>query len=426
MAGPARPSVRFVVPKGLGYASGGTVYNTRLAEALTGLGIAVEVVGVPGAWPVGTPEDRARLAAALAVRLVPQRRPAHDAAPTPPLSAHARLATVGSSPGPVPVGRTRPDPTLASGVTVDGILVDSLLGLGAPEEIRVAACAAGQAGTVVGLLVHMSLADASGLPAPEAARLAALEREALAAAPVVLVPSEFAARRLAERYGRPPHVARPGVVRVPEAVGSFTVGAPPHILCLAALLPGKGQLRLVHALAAVRDRPWTATLAGYDGADPAYARSLRDTVAKLALAERVRVPGELRGDALEAEWARTDLTVLASESETFGLAVAESLARGIPAVVAGGTGAVEALGLSLVGGLGPAGAVAGPAGDGQQGLGDPLARELAGWLDEAAVRARWRAAALAARPLLPGWEATGRAVLLALSGQRDAPAASGA
>jgi glycosyltransferase involved in cell wall biosynthesis len=356
-----------VVPDGLGYTSGGTVYNTRLAEALSALDVDLEVVAVPGAWPVGSAEDRRRLAAAL----VPGSGGAH-------------------------------------------VLVDGLLALGAPDEVAPAAAAVRDGGGSLGILVHLLLADAAGLSREEAERLADLERRALAAADVAMVPSDFSARRLAERYGMVPRVVRPGVVGAPPAAGSLAGGGAPHVLCLAALLPGKGQLRLVRSLAALRDRPWTLTLAGYDAADPAYARAVRDAAADLGIAERVLVPGELRGDALEAEWSGTDLTVLASHPETYGLAVVESLARGVPAIVAAGTGAVEALGLSLEGGLGTAGAAAEPPGDADADA-DPLTRELAGWLDDASVQARWRAAALAARPLLPGWESTGRAVLRALS-----------
>lgn len=365
------PVLRLVVPVGLGYASGGTVYNMRLAQALRVLGIVVDSVGVPGAWPVGEPRDRARLAAALA----PEDASAHDAAPR----------------------RSGP------------VLIDGLLALGAPEEVRAAARMAVESGTTLGILVHMSLADAPGLTPEQAAGLAALEQEALGAAPVVLAPSEFAARRLAKRYGASAHVARPGVVRAPVAAGSLAAGRAPHILCLAAILPGKGQLRLVRALAALRGLPWTLTLAGH-AADPGYARQIAAEAASRGLAGRVAMPGELGGAALEAEWARTDLTVLASESETFGLAVTESLARGVPAMVGAGTGAVEALGLSLAGGLGSAGAAAA-----RPGTSDPLVAELARWLGDAALRARWRAAAISAMPLLPGWEATACAVARAMA-----------
>jgi glycosyltransferase involved in cell wall biosynthesis len=383
---PVPVRIRLVVPDGLGYTSGGTVYNTQLADALRALGAEVDVVGVPGTWPVGSPEERRRLAAAL----VP-------------------------APAPAAVGAGRPvDVRTGNGPHV---LVDGLLALGAPDEVAAAVPAVRDAGGRFGILVHLLLADAPGLSPDEEERLAALERRALAAADAALVPSDFSARLLAKRYGMVPHVVRPGVVRAPAARGSLADGGAPHVMCLAAVLPGKGQLRLVRALAALRHRAWTLTLAGYDAADPGYTRTVREAAAELGIAERVRMPGELRGEALEDQWAVTDLTVLASDPETYGLAVVESLARGVPAIVADGTGAVEALGLSLEGGFGTAGAAVEPPSSSaaDQAATDPLTRELAAWLDDSGVRARWRAAAMAARPFLPGWEATAKAVLAALS-----------
>ncbi|WP_369046077.1 glycosyltransferase [Sinomonas sp. P10A9] len=398
--------LRLVVPEGLGYTSGGTVYNTHVADALRGLGVTVEVVGVPGAWPVGTAADRRRLrvaldlpdAAVLDVADAPVLDVVDDADRRTHEGGAARNSAMAPASGP------------ASPAARRAVLVDALLVLGAPEELHAAAQAAASSGAALGILVHMSLADAPGLSAEEAARSAALECEALAAAHTVLVPSDFAARRLAERYGTSARVARPGVVRVPAAPGSLAEGRAPHLLCLAALLPGKGQLRLVRALGELREMPWTLTLAGHDAADPAYAHAVAVEAARLGIADRVLIPGELRGPALETEWSRTDLTVLASVSETFGLAVAESIARGVPAMVGAGTGAAEALSLSLSGGLGPAGAVVGNPGPGT----DPLTAELGRWLADLTVRARWRAAARAARPLLPGWESTALGVARAL------------
>ena len=374
---PARTALRFVVPEGLGYASGGNVYNERLAEALRGLGVAVEVRGVPGAWPVGTAEDRARLAGALAGGQEARHGDADD--------------------GGRPAAGARAD---------DGgvhLLVDGLLACGAPEETARAAAEAEARGARLGILVHMSLPEAPGLDGPEAERLARLEKASLSAAHAVFSPSRFAAERLARRHGTDAHVALPGVVRAPEARGSLAVSGVPRILCLAALLPGKGQLTLVRALARLRDAPWTAELAGHDGADPAYAADVRGEAARLGLADRITVPGELRGPTLEEAWERADLSVLPSVSEAFGLSVAESLARGVPAVVGAGTGAEEALALSLAGGHGLAGTACPPDEEG-------LVSALGAWLTDATLRDRWREAARAARPLLPGWDATARAV----------------
>ncbi len=218
-------------------------------------------------------------------------------------------------------------------------------------------------------------------------------------------------------------MALPGAGAAPLASGS----EPPHLLAVAALLPNKDQSLLLAALSGLAGLPWTASLVGSDSADPAYAAQLRDTVRQLGLQDRIRIPGELRGEALEAEWAAADLSLLISRTETYGLVVTEALARGIPAVVRAGTGAVEAL---------AAGTPAGPEQPGLPGtavaLGtdpSPLAGVLRRWLTDPALRTRWSANAAAARERLPGWDATARTVLAALDtgrhGQRPGDMSTG-
>ncbi len=169
---------------------------------------------------------------------------------------------------------------------------------------------------------------------------AGLERRALRAAAGVICTSTSAASRIRARHGLDGiRVALPGTDAAPLSAGS----EPPHLVAVAALLPNKDQSLLLAALSALTDLPWTASLIGSDTADPAYAAQLRDTVKRLGLQDRLRIPGELRGGALEAEWAAADLSLLISQAETFGLVVTESVARGVPVVVRAGTGAVEAL-----------------------------------------------------------------------------------
>ncbi|NUP73196.1 MAG: glycosyltransferase family 4 protein, partial [Sinomonas sp.] len=240
---------------------------------------------------------------------------------------------------------------------------------------------------------------------PDAARLGGLERAALATASGVIAPSQFGAAVLARRYGVSAAVARPGVTPAEQARGS----RPAHLTCVAALLPGKGQLILLEALARLTNLPWTASLVGSDRADRSYARAVRNAVSIVPLRSRVRVTGELDGDDLQREWLAADLSVLPSESETFGLAVADSLAHGVPALVSAGTGAEEALMLSLAGGAGLAGLAA------ELRDVDRLETVLRSWLTDRELRAAWSSAARAARPRLPGWGATAEAVLSALS-----------
>lgn len=255
---------------------------------------------------------------------------------------------------------------------------------------------------------------------------AGLERRALRAAAGVICTSTSAAAGIRARHGLDSvRTALPGSDAAALSDGS----EPPHLLAVAALLPNKDQSLLLAALSALTDLPWTASLVGSDTADPAYAARLRDTVNRLGLQDRIRIPGELRGRALEAEWAAADLSLLISKAETFGLVVTESIARGVPVVVRAGTGAVEALAAGTPEPTPAATAAPVPAATGGTrvlpatlpgtavALGAdpaPLAGMLRHWLSEPGPRTRWRAAVVSARERLPGWDATARTVLEAL------------
>ncbi|MET3921126.1 glycosyltransferase [Arthrobacter sp. UYEF20] len=388
---PSDLRLRLVVPGNVRHNSGGNVYNAALARELSALGAAVQTCPLDGDWPGGSPADRRRLAALL-----------HDS------------GDAGGSGDPGGTGRagdcsgdTGPE---NSGADNRITLVDGLLACGAPEELAAAAAA----GRPAWILLHMPL----GGPGLEGA---GLERRALREAAGVICTSRSAAAGIRARHGlEVVTVALPGTEPAPLARGS----EPPHLLAVAALLPNKDQSLLLAALARLTGLPWTASLIGSDSADPAYAAQLRDTAALLGLQDRVSIPGELRGEALEAEWAAADLSLLISRAETYGLVVTESIARGIPVVVRAGTGAVEALAagsaprqkLAIPPGTAAAEATALPGTAVALGT-DPsaLAEVLRRWLTEPALRARWRAGAAAARHRLPGWETTARTVFAALA-----------
>ncbi|MFS0718778.1 glycosyltransferase family 4 protein [Arthrobacter sp. 1P04PC] len=355
-------AVRLILPGNVRHNSGGNAYNAALVRALDALGVPVSTKTADGGWPVGSPEDREALGNLLA-------EPAGPATVT---------------------------------------LIDGLAACGAPEQLEAAA----DAGNPVWILLHMPL---DGFPE--------LERRAVAAAAGVICSSSSAAADLRTRHGldvggtgtdsTPVAVALPGTDPADPASGS----TPPHLAMVAALLPNKSQLLFLRALAGLTDLDWTAALVGADTADPEYAAQLRAETERLGLGGRVRIPGELRGAALETEWARTDLTLLISRAETYGLAVTESLARGIPAIIRRGTGALEA----LTAGTPQAGRQAAADDVDDAGLPGaavalaedpaPLTALLRRWLTEPKLRERWRSNALDARQHLPGWDGTARTVL---------------
>lgn len=385
--------LRLVVPGNVLHNSGGNVYNAALARELAALGVGVDICRLDGGWPVGSPEDRRRLAALLS----------DDDSDDDSGGAHDRAA---------------------AGTKRTVTLVDGLIACGAPQELAAAAAA----GRPAWILLHMLLDDTGHGEA-------GLERRALRSAAGVICTSTSAAIRIRARHGLDGvRTALPGSDAAALATGS----EPPRLLAVAALLPNKDQSLLVAALSALTELPWTASLVGSDTADPAYAARLRDTVNRLGLQDRIRIPGELRGGALEAEWAAADLSLLISRAETFGLVVTESIARGVPVVVRVGTGAVEAL---AAGTPAPDPAALAPARTDTEGdcaallpgtavgLGAdpaPLTELLRRWLSEPGLRTRWRAAAVAARDRLPGWDATARTVLAALDPERPAAPPPGA
>ena len=356
--------IRLLVPGNIRHSSGGNVYNARLVAGLQALGAEVDVVSVGGNWPDAGAKERRRLGTLLGAW------------------------EPGADPGRAVV------------------IVDGLVAVGAPDELELAA----KAGRQTWVLVHMPVLESSGT--------AALEREAraLRAATGVMCTSTSAAAVLSSRGLPQAEVVLPGVDPAPQAAGS----TPPHLAVVAALLPNKDQVLTVEALGRIQDLEWTASLVGSDQADPAYAQEVRAAITANGLQERLRIEGELTGAALEAEWARTDLTLLVSRTEAFGMAVTESLAHGIPVVVREGTGAVEALGMAGIkaddgGPRLPGATLPLPAGAGASP--GRLADVLRQWLTHQHIRESWREAALEARTRLPDWSSTARAVLGLLEGQ---------
>ncbi|MGX7675812.1 glycosyltransferase family 4 protein [Plantactinospora sp. DSM 117369] len=347
-----------------GTPSGGNHYDRQVITGLTGLGWQVRELAVPGSWPRPAEAERLALAAALAG---------------------------------VPDGAV--------------VLLDGLVACGVPEVVGPAAVRLRLA-----VLVHLPLADETGLPPEVAARLDEWERRTLRAAPAVVATSAGTGRRLVERHGLPAarvHIVPPGVAAAPLAPG--TDGAA-SLLCVASVIPRKGHDVLVEALAAMPDRPWTCRCVGPVDRDPDHVDRLRRTAGAAGLADRIRFVGPRTGTELAADYAAADLLVLASRAEPYGMVVTEALARGIPVLGSAVDGLPEAVGRT------PDGAVPGllvPPGDPAA-----LAGALRRWFDEPELRHRLRAAARDRRADLPGWEVTAArlgGVLHALARQPGPP-----
>lgn len=328
-------------------ASGGNRYDEQVSAGLRGLGLDLREYAVPGSWPLPGPDDERRLVDLL--------------------------------------GRER------------DWLIGNIVGSAAPAAVA----AAVSAGRRVTMLMHYFPADDPALSASERERVATAEAQAVDAASTLIVTSAWAAAEVSARYGRTDAVvAAPGVTPADPAPGSAATGSP-QLLWLGRLTATKDPLTFVDALSHVQDLDWTARLVGPATVEEMVSRVVRERLAETGLDKRVAVPGPCEGAALEAVWARSDLLVHTSRAETYGLVVSEALARGIPSIVASGTGAVEAQGVGATF----------PPGDSQA-----LADALGVWLRDPRLRHRWRSEAAGLRTRLPTWDTTARIVYAALTG----------
>lgn len=332
--------------------SGGNAYGRRICAGLPAAGRPVRELRAHGTWPRPSAAQRARLRDLLAA---------------------------------VPDGAD--------------VLLDGLVACPAPDALAPHA-----ARLRLAVLVHLPLGDEwslrneHGYEAGAPAELVEAERATLRAAAVVVATSPWTAARLRAVHGIDARVASPGVdpapLTDPDPAGT-------RLLCLGSLTPTKGQDLLVEALSRLGDRSWTCTLAGPLVRDPAHVAAVRAALARHGLAGRVTITGPRAGRQLDDVWAATDLLVLPSRAETWGMVVGEALARGIPVIAFAVGGVPEHLdgGGELV----PAADVA------------ALAEALRRWLDEPARRRRARAAARSRRRRLSGWEVTCQCLDHALS-----------
>jgi glycosyltransferase involved in cell wall biosynthesis len=221
------------------------------------------------------------------------------------------------------------------------------------------------------------------------------EREAFRMAQRIIATSRWTRAELIAQDAADPHrivVAHPGTDPAPATSASESGG---RLLCVGSVTPLKGHDLLVRALADFTDlEGWTCTVVGSLRAAPDHVAELTATIASAGLTDRIEFTGVLTGDALQDVYGRADLVVMPSRSESYGMAVAEALARGIPVLATGVGGVAEAIAGSAAGMIVP------PA--------DPWALSvvLRDWWTNPAKRGELKVAALEARAAARSWSAT--------------------
>ena len=221
------------------------------------------------------------------------------------------------------------------------------------------------------------------------------ERAALQSADRVIATSEWTRSELVSRSLVHPHdvvTAHPGTDPALATIASRTGG---RLLCVGVVAPHKGQDVLLRALARLTEvGDWTCTFVGSLSTAPDFVAELRQIIRSERLVMRVNFAGTLAGQELDAAYGRADLVVAPSRTESFGMVVAEALARGIPVVASRVGGIPEALSRSGAGILIPAD--------------DPAALETAlrEWWASPALRTELATAAREATATVRSWSST--------------------
>lgn len=322
--------------------TGGYLYDARIAAGVAEFGWQVETIGLAGCFP--QTDDRARRAMEEALAGCPD----------------------------------------ASLVIIDGLALGDLGDVVAAHSRRLWLVA----------LVHHPLAEEYGLSTPQQAWLRQRETAALAEVAHVVVTSCFTARRLAD-YGVNKtriDIVLPGVEPADAADARWP---PTRLLCVATLIPRKGHTVLIDALAALAGLDWTCECIGARDRHPACVAEIETMIADHGLDQRIRLSGAHAPDALADAYRHSDLFVLPSFYEGYGMVITEAIAHGLPVVTTTGGALADTLPSGVGLAVAPGDAAA-------------LADALRTLLTDRAHYARCCQAALIERQTLDDWQRASR------------------
>jgi glycosyltransferase involved in cell wall biosynthesis len=339
----------FVIPGDIGQPTGGYAYDRHVLARLPQHGVPIRHVELPGSFPAPTEAD---LAASL-----------------------DRLAKL-------------PPATV---LLFDGLAYGAMTA----ETI-------GRIRQPVVALVHHPLALEAGLAPMRARYLQQCEQMALALAEQVVVTSPMTGRILTADFAVAPSkiaVAEPGTDPADRASGN---GTPLQLLAVGSIVPRKGYGVLAEALRLLPPvAPWHLTIVGAVR-DEAARAGLASALAQAGadgrpLSDHVTVTGALDDAALARLYASTDVFVMPSLYEGYGMVLAEAMARGLPIVCTSGVAAAHSAppeALKLV----------------RPGDAAGFASALGAVLGDAELRQRMSDASWAGGRRLPTWDDTARRI----------------
>ncbi len=334
----------FAIPGDITLATGGYAYDRRVLALLPTFGVDVHHLALPGSYPAPSAAD-----------LTETRR----------LLSQVPAETV----------------IIADGLAYGAMPAELISSLSSP----------------IVALVHHPLCLEAGLAKPRQDELYALEKAALAFARHVIVTSPTTAATLTADFAVPGEriiIAEPGTDPAERARGS---GQPVMMLAVGSIVPRKAFDVLVRALACLKSRDWRIAIVGPTDRSAQALTALQATIEDTGLGPHIALTGAVGLEQLDRFYDASDLFVMPSLYEGYGMVLAEAMARGLPIVCTTG-GAAAAT-------VPDAAAIKVPPGD-VQALGSAIRRVL----DDPPLRQKMSDAAWVAGQKLPRWDDTARKI----------------
>ena len=250
-------------------------------------------------------------------------------------------------------------------------------------------------------LCHHPLALETGLDSAQQSYFRSTEVEALAMARHVVVTSKTTRRCLISEYAVPEAkvtVAEPGTERGARARSN---DSRMRLLAVGSIIPRKGYRYLIEALSEVPDRQWHLTIVG-SLADNTTVAEVGAAITSADLVRHVELRGALPSADLAGLYAGSDIFVLPSLYEGYGMVLAEAMAHGLPIVSTTGGAAAETVPDSAALKVPPADAKA-------------LACAIGRLISDHDLRHHMAAASWQAGLSLPTWDDTTRIIAAVLS-----------
>jgi len=250
----------------------------------------------------------------------------------------ALLADYGVQPHHVPLPGSFPDPSnediartqkIFAGLYPDTVTLIDGLAFGAMQPAVVDAIE-----QPIVALVHHPLAYETGISQAQAQCFQDFETHALSRARHVVVSSRTTAQLLNKEYGvatKSMTVAEPGTTHAIRAPGSghhTTL----QLLAVGSIIPRKGYADLIKALIPLTHIDWHLTIAGAAERDSSCATELREQILRTGLSARIVLAGAVGERDLQRLYTTTDIFVMSSHYEGYGMAISEAIARGLPIV----------------------------------------------------------------------------------------------